>query len=203
MVNILSIRKRQQYLKNLGFYKGMVDGIEGVLTRKAYKSIQEKYFIRDSDIDGIYGKNTEILLRNAERVRLYTKNFSLKEFKCECNGKYCSGYPSLISIKLLKYAQVLRKKYGVLYITSGLRCVTFNDSIGGIRGSKHTLGKAIDFYTSYSASSFFNRKRIINWYANNCVSMFYAYCDGYARYKYRREYPSVPSMYKSIHVDVK
>lgn len=84
MVNILSIRKRQQYLKNLGFYKGMVDGVEGVLTRKAYKSIQEKYFIRDSDIDGIYGKNTEILLRNAERVRLYTKNFSLNEFKCEC-----------------------------------------------------------------------------------------------------------------------
>ena len=35
VVNILSIRKRQQYLKNLGFYKGMIDGVEGVLTRKA------------------------------------------------------------------------------------------------------------------------------------------------------------------------
>lgn len=187
----------------MGFYSGKVDGIEGSLTRGAYKSLQDKYFVRNSDIDGIYGKNTEILLRNAERVRLYTKNFRLNEFVCECNGKYCTGYPSLISIRLLRYIQTLRNRYGVLSITSGLRCESYNSLIGGIRGSKHTLGKAIDFYTDYSNLSFNNRKRVINWYANNCLFMFYSYCDGYARYKYRREYPSVPSMYKSIHVDVK
>lgn len=200
---MLSIKMRQKYLRNLGFYKGKIDGVEGIKTKKAYKSLQTKYFTRKKDIDGVYGNNTEILLRNAERVRLYAKNFKLSEFKCECKGKWCTGYHELLNINLLKYAQKLRNKYGTLTITSGLRCPNYNANIGGIRGSKHTQGKAIDWFTAYTFKSFANRKKAINWYANNCSKMFYAYCDGYARYKYRREYPSVPSMYKSIHIDVK
>lgn len=165
--------------------------------------LQKKYFVRSSDIDGIYGKNTETLLINKERVRLYTKNFKLEEFKCECNGKYCTGYPSLLNIRLLKYIQTMRNRYGVLIITSALRCTKYNNLIGGIRASKHTQGKAIDFYTNYSSKSFNNRKKIIDWYANNAAFMNYSYCNGYARTKYRKEYPSVPTMYKSIHIDVK
>lgn len=200
---MLSIKTRQKYLKNLGFYKGAIDGIEGIGTKKAYKDLQKKYFIRAKDIDGIYGNNTEILLVNAERVKENTKNFKVEEFRCECNGKYCTGYPAMLDVKLLKYIQSLRNKYGALTVTSGLRCTKYNASIGGIRGSKHTQGKAVDWFTEYSFKSFENRKKIINWYANHCASMFYAYCDGYARYKHGTEYPSVPSMYKSIHVDVK
>lgn len=200
---MLSIKTRQKYLKNLGFYNGKIDGVEGSNTKKAYKALQTKYFDRKKDIDGVYGNNTEILLRNAERVRLYAKNFKLTEFKCECGGKYCTGYHTLLDINLLKYVQKLRNKYGALTITSGLRCPNYNANIGGIRGSKHTQGKAVDWFTTYTFKSLANRKEAINWYANNCSKMFYAYCDGYARYKYRREYPSVPSMYKSIHVDVK
>ena len=41
---MLSVKKRQQYLKNLGFYKGKIDGVAGTKTRKAYKDIQTKYF---------------------------------------------------------------------------------------------------------------------------------------------------------------
>ena len=200
---MLNIKTRQKYLKNLRFYKGKIDGVEGASTKKAYKSLQSKYFVRKKDIDGVYGNNTEILLRNAERVRLYAKNFKLTEFKCECGGKYCTGYHTLLDINLLKYVQKLRNKYGALTITSGLRCEKHNADIGGIRGSKHTQGKAVDWFTAYTFKSMTNRKEAINWYANNCSRMFYAYCDGYARYKYRREYPSVPSMYKSIHIDVK
>lgn len=200
---MLSIKMRQKYLRNLGFYKGKIDGVEGLKTKKAYKSLQTKYFTRKKDIDGVYGNNTEILLRNAERVRLYAKNFKLSEFKCECKGKWCTGYHELLNINLLKYIQKMRNRYGALTITSGLRCPNYNANIGGIRGSKHTQGKAIDWFTAYTFKSMTNRKKAINWYANNCSKMFYAYCDGYARYKYRREYPSVPSMYKSIHIDVK
>ncbi len=199
---MISIKLRQKYLKNLGFYKGEIDGKEGTKTKSAYKSIQKKYF-PSKYVDGVYGNQTEILIRNAERVRLYAKNFKLEEFKCECGGKYCTGYPALLNIKLLKYIQALRNRYGAITITSGLRCTNYNENIGGIRGSKHTQGKAVDWFSSYSFKSLANRKKIINWYANYCVSMFYAYCDGYARYKIRREYPSVPSMYKSIHIDVK
>lgn len=200
---MLNVKQRQTYLKYLGFYKNKIDGIVGPNTKKAYRDLQNKYFTRKSDRDGIYGKNTEKLLINAYRVKVYTKNFKLEEFKCECNGKWCTGYHEILSINLLKNVQKLRNKYGSLTITSGLRCINYNSNIGGIRGSKHTQGKAVDFFTSYTFKSLTNRKGAIDWYIKNCNSVNYAYCDGYGRTKWRKEYPSVSTMYKSIHVDVK
>lgn len=198
-----SIKNRQKYLTKLGYYKGKIDGVEGAQTKKAYKQLQEKYFTRKKDIDGLYGVNTERLLINAYRVKVYTKNFKLEEFRCGCEAKYCTGYPAKLNIKFLKNMQKLRNKYGSLSITSGLRCVNYNSKIGGIRGSKHTQGKAADWLTSYTFKSLTNRKRAIDWYIKYCSSVNYAYCDGYGRTKWRKEYPSVPSMYKSIHVDCK
>lgn len=200
---MLSIKERQEHLKYLGYYNGKIDKVEGAKTREAYKRLQSKYFTRKKDIDGLYGTNTERLLISAYRVKKHTKNFKLEEFKCECGGKWCTGYPDTLKVDLLKNLQKLRNKYGSLTITSGLRCTTYNSNIGGIRGSKHTQGKAIDWVTAYTQKSLARRKEAINWYANHCSKMNYAYCNGYARYKYRREYPSVPTMATSIHVDVK
>lgn len=200
---MLSIKERQEHLKYLGYYNGKIDKVEGAKTREAYKRLQSKYFTRKKDIDGLYGTNTERLLISAYRVKKHTKNFKLEEFKCECGGKWCTGYPDTLKVDLLKNLQKLRNKYGSLTITSGLRCVTYNSNIGGIRGSKHTQGKATDWYTSYTTKSFTNRKKVIDWYIKNCSSVNYSYCDGYGRTKWRKEYPSVSSMYKSIHVDVK
>lgn len=199
---MLSIKERQRLLKAIGYYSGAIDGIEGKNTKAGYKKLQQKYFVRKKDIDGIYGTNTERLLLNVYRVKTYTKNFSPEEFKCECGGKWCTGYPASLSIDLLKYAQKLRDRYGVMYITSGLRCERYNANIGGIRGSKHTQGKAIDFYNN-KTRTLADRKKIIDWYATHCLNMYYCYCNGYARFKFRREYPSVKTMGTSIHFDVK
>lgn len=199
---MLSIKERQRLLKAIGLYNDKIDGIEGKNTKAGYKALQQKYFIRKKDMDGIYGANTEKLLLSVYRVKTYTKNFTPEEFRCECNGKWCTGYPASLSIDLLKYAQKLRDKYGVMHITSGLRCEKLNASVGGIRGSKHTQGKAIDFYNS-KTQTLADRKKIIDWYANTCMNMNYCYCNGYARYKFRKEYPSVPTMATSIHFDVK
>lgn len=197
---MLSVKKRQQYLKNLGFYKGKIDGKEGPLTKKAYKSLQTKYFPK-SEQDGRYGNNTEILLRNAERIRLYTKNFKLEEFKCECGGKYCTGYPKLISIRLLKNLQAVRTKFGATTITSGLRCDKYNNSlVGSVRGSKHTKGKAVDIYISkYSGLN--GRKKVIDYYIKLTGSN-YAYCNGYYRTKWTKGTINAPNMVSSIHIDV-
>lgn len=197
---MISVKTRQTYLKNLGYYKGKIDGIEGAQTKKAYLSIQQDYFPKKY-VDGIYGNQTEILLRNAERVRLYTKNFTLKEFRCYCGGKYCTGYPALLSKTLLKYAQDTRNKWGTVNVSSGLRCEKYNSISGGIRGSKHMSGKAFDWYNSKTFQSFEKRKEIVNWYVKKPL-MNYGYCDGYARTKWSTSYPDVPSMYKSIHFDV-
>ena len=197
---MLSVKKRQQYLKNLGFYKGKIDGIVGEKTRKAYKDIQTKYFPKKY-IDGVYGNQTEILVRNAERVRLYAPNFDLTEFRCECGGKYCTGYPALLSIRMLKNLQSVRTKFGVTTITSGLRCETYNNSlVGSVRGSKHTKGKAVDIYISkYSGLN--GRKKVIDYYIK-LISSNYSYCNGYYRTKWSKGTVNAPNMGNAIHIDV-
>ena len=197
---MLSIKERQRLLKAIGYYGGKLDGIEGKQTKEGYKKLQKQY-MRKKDVDGVYGSNTEKCLISVYRVKTYTKNFSPEEFKCECGGKWCTGYPAVLNIDLLKYAQKLRDKYGVMNVTSGLRCEKFNASIGGIRGSKHTQGKAIDWYND-KTKKLADRKKIIDWYANTCIKMNYCYCNGYARFKFRKEYPSVSTMGTSIHFDV-
>lgn len=196
---MLSIKTRQKYLKNLGFYKGKIDGIVGTQTRTAYKNLQKKYF-PSKHVDGVYGNKTEILLRNAERVRLYAKNFKLEEFKCECGGKYCTGYPVLLSTRLLKNLQSVRNKYGATTITSGLRCNSYNNSlVGSVRGSKHTKGKAVDIYIS-RYSSLNSRKAVINYYIK-LLNSNYSYCDGYYKTKWGSGYVKSPNMGNAIHID--
>ena len=159
---MLSVKTRQKYLANLGFYKGKIDGIEGKLTKEAYLKLQKKYFPK-SEQDGRYGNNTEILLRNAERIRIYCKNFKLEELACECGGKYCTKFPSLISIRLLKNLQKTRNKLGVpMTITSGLRCQRWNTICSGATFSRHMTGKAIDF-VSDKTKTFTQRKKLIDW----------------------------------------
>lgn len=202
---MLSIKKRQQYLKNLGFYKGKIDGKEGPLTKKAYKSLQTKYFPK-SEQDGRYGNNTEILLRNAERIRIYCKNFTLEELACECGGKYCTKYPTLISIRLLKNLQKTRDKLGVpMTLTSGLRCQRWNTICGGATFSRHMTGKAIDF-VSEKTKTFIQRKKLIDWFIKLYGSN-YAYQYKYGRTKwhtYTGSNPSCnyPEMGNAIHLDV-
>ena len=58
---MLTIRQRQQNLITYyRFYTGNVDGIEGTLTKTAYKNFQ-KY--TGLSVDGIYGKNTNNKIR--------------------------------------------------------------------------------------------------------------------------------------------
>lgn len=53
---MLTIKQRQQNLKTFRlFYSGKIDGIEGVETKKAYRTFQKYVGI---SVDGIYGKNT-------------------------------------------------------------------------------------------------------------------------------------------------
>lgn len=187
---MLKISTRQKYLRYLGFYKGKITGVEDAETKSAYKKLQQRYFIRSSDIDGLYGPNTDKLLVNARRVQFRAKNFKLEEFKCECGGKYCTGYPVYISRTLLINIQKLRNKYkSPMMITSGIRCQKLNDSlVGSIPTSKHTKGKAIDFYGSMTNTRAKRQDVIKQWGKYSGSS--YAYSD-------------TPNMGTSVHVDVK
>ncbi len=77
-------------------------------------------------------------------------NFKYSEFKCECKGKWCNGYPVPFSYELAKNLQKIRTHFGKpLHITSAIRCQKYNDSLSGsIKKSKHVKGWAVDFYIS-------------------------------------------------------
>ena len=201
---LLTKKKRQEYLKYLGYYNGKIDGKEGALTKKAYKELQDDYFFNSKDKDGKYGKNTDILLRNAYLVKKHTKNFDLKkELSCGCGGKYCTGYPVVYNEYALKYLQDIRDEYGAVNVTSPARCKKYNNSLkGSSRTSRHLKGKAFDFINADVCKSLNTRKRFINDYIKKPKAN-YSYCNGYGRTKKKTTYPNSPKMGKAIHIDVK
>lgn len=129
--------------------------------------------------DGKYGNRTDIALRHWHNVRKYAgKNFKPEEFKCDCGGKYCNGYPTWMRKKALKNIQAIRDQYGKpMHVTSGLRCPERNIKVGGINGSKHTKGKAVDFYIKGVTDSLTARKRTIK-FIKGLPNHGYTYGDG-------------------------
>ena len=189
---LLTVKDRQRCLKALGFYDGTVDGLEGRQTSRAYADLQAKYFIKPDDVDGKYGKNTDILLRSAYNCR-NSKYFKLLEFRCKCGGKYCTGFPAEVDINLILGLNKLRTAAGgPLAITSGLRCKTWNAKQGGASASRHMQGKAADI-TGTPTNTPAKRKSIkATWMRQRN-----------ARYTYCQEDSNKYKMGSSVHVDVK
>ena len=201
---LLTVKKRQEYLRVLGYYTGAIDGKEGVLTKKAYKNLQNDYFFNAKDKDGKYGKNTDILLQDAYYVKTYTKNFDLKsELSCDCKGKYCTGYPVVYDVNALIYLQDIRNEYGSTTVTSPMRCKKYNNSLkGSSKTSRHLDGKAFDFYNSKVCKTLSTRKDFINKYVLKAKAN-HSYCNGYGRTKHTTTYPKASNMGNAIHFDVK
>lgn len=190
---LLSKKKRQEYLKYLGFYDGEIDGKIGDKTKKAYKNLQKAFFTRSKDIDGKYGANTDKLLRNAYKVKKYCKNFDLEEFKCGCGGKHCTGYPVELDTQLLKNLQDVRDKFGAIIITSGMRCKKHNSSLTGSSStSRHLKGKALDIKNDTSKTEA-GRKKIMTFW-KKLPKWNYTYCNINGSHK---------NMGTAVHVDVK
>ena len=200
---MLTVKERQEKLKYLGFYKGAIDGIEGIKTKRAYYDLQKKYFFRKSDIDSKYGTNTEKLLLCAYNVKKYTKNFDIKKDKlyCRCKGKYCTGYPAVIDVELLKNLQAERDKWGATTVTSMLRCKKYNATIKNASStSRHLSGKAVDIRNKHTIT-LKKRKDVINyWFKLN--DPHYSYCNGYYKNKVTSGTKKVSGMGISVHGDV-
>lgn len=74
-----------------------------------------------------------------------TKNFTLREFLCKC-GK-CKITDDIFSNikKVASLLQSVRDEVNYpIFITSGYRCPDYNRVIGGVEGSAHTKGLAVD-----------------------------------------------------------
>lgn len=151
---LLTTAKRKQFFKELGL---------GEYNKDSIKKFQKKYMARKSDWDGIYGTDTDNLLRHVYNVKKHSRNFSPEEFKCECGGRYCTGYPNYMKSKQMEHLQYIRSFYGKpMTVTCGLRCKGYNAELNGsIANSLHLTGKATDFYMFGVTDTLANRKKAI------------------------------------------
>lgn len=161
----MTVKQKQLLLAWFGYLTPKeVDEIWGPQSEHATECLQE-----DLDLvpDGVWGDQTDAAVREfiyagedlpeqpepetnnpelAERFR-GIRYWGPEEFRCQCGGKHCDGFPALPDRVLLELVDDLRHRFGRPgHRSSGLRCETHNRNEGGVWNSKHRFGKALDFF---------------------------------------------------------
>lgn len=135
----MTLRQKQCLLGYLGLYTGAMDGIWG----KGSKAAEEEFCRQYGDF------TPENLLKAVENPDDFWEeipNFTREEFRCRCAGRYCDGFPAEPSRALVRLAQGVRDAFGrPVILSSGVRCETHNANVGGVAGSRHKTGTAMDF----------------------------------------------------------
>ena len=84
-----------------------------------------------------------------------TPHFQRREFACKC----CCGKDN-IDPALVQMCETIRDSIGVpLIVNSGVRCEKHNAKVGGVKGSYHTQGKAVDLSCTLGARKLFEAIR--------------------------------------------
>ena len=139
-------KQRQLLLAFLGYDPGPFDGLWGSRSRRACAAFQKD---RGLPADGLGGERTDEALRRAvgqgdfwQGIRYWTR----EEFRCQCGGKYCTGFPAEPDPVLVRLLEKTRQHFGRPGLrSSGLRCEVWNALCGGVATSRHKTGKAMDF----------------------------------------------------------
>lgn len=137
--------------KSLTDGKMSIDGLAGSETKEYIEQWQKAHgFIAT----GIADKPTLNLILSVETDKQPTetvdtwanvKYFSRREFACKC-GRYCNGFPVEPNMLLIEQADIVREHFGTpVFVSSGVRCRQHNANVGGVSGSRHKSGKAMDF----------------------------------------------------------
>lgn len=174
--------QKQCLLRYLGYYGGRIDGDFGPGSKGATMGFQDDYGLEP---DGVFGPKTEEMILKAITGEAKPvdkvaegwdgiKYFKKDEFRCKCGGKYCNGFPVEMDLKLVKIADGVREHFGrPVTVSSGVRCETHNARVGGVSGSRHKYGKAMDFCVKGIPSS------IVLPYVQQIPGVNYAYAiDG-------------------------
>lgn len=173
-------KQRQHLLAYLGYYVMLVDGEWASGSREACKEFQRD---RGLTVDGYGGPETDKALRyavynNLERpesvsdfdddvTNFYVGDkatltgtfwdesefFDREEFRCQCKGKYCNGFPVEPEEELVRVCNEIRRRLGVPVSIvdrggSGVRCTRHNAAVGGVGNSNHLYGRAADLHSN-------------------------------------------------------
>lgn len=117
-----------------------VDGVAGNETIEKTKEWQRNHGLTP---DGIAGTQTRNAMANVGEITWDDiKYFGKNEMTCKCG----CGLNNT-DLRLMQIADGIREHFGrPAVITSGCRCAKHNAEVGGVQGSRHVLGKAMDFY---------------------------------------------------------
>lgn len=170
-MGLLTKAEREKRFEKLGLGKYSKENI--------LKFQKEAFPKNEKQQDSKYGINTDRALRHFYNVKVCAPSFKPEEFKCECGGKYCTGYPSYMKQVELKHIQAIRHHFGKpMEVTCGLRCETYNSILrGSIENSKHLKGYATDFFMKGVTDTLANRKAAIKW-IKTLPNHNYTYGDG-------------------------
>lgn len=152
----MTVKQIQNLLQYLDYYNGIPDGDFGPLTRDAVTDFQRAFGLK---VDGDPGPETQKALTHAVAYGMPERKepeptadwwdeiefFDREEFRCQCGGKYCDGYPAEPQEKMVRIADAARKHFKrPANVVSGLRCETWNEIQGGVWNSQHRYGEACD-----------------------------------------------------------
>lgn len=159
----MTIKQIQLLLAYLGYDPGDIDGVTGKNTIAAVRRFQADYGLT---ADGDPGTATQKMLIGAvagtavkvDKPASSTESkdktgtwwdeieyFTRAEFKCQCGGRYCNGFPVEPAEETVRMADEVRRRAGVpLTVNSGIRCTRHNAEVGGVSNSLHTTGQAVD-----------------------------------------------------------
>ena len=139
-----------------------VDGIWGEESRAATAAMQRSLGLEP---DGVWGIQTEAAVRRELGMEEKTETtgtwwdeiefFTREEFRCQCGGRYCDGYPAEPQEEMVRSCDEIRRRLGVpVQIVdaggSGVRCARHNANVGGVANSLHLSGNAADLHSSAS-----------------------------------------------------
>lgn len=135
-----------------------IDGLAGMETSTAVANWQRDNFRTINGIADIY--TLHMILEKTATEEPTNENwwdnikyFSRHEFHCKC-GRYCNGFPAEPNRLLIEQADIVREHFGApVFVSSGVRCRQHNANVGGVDGSRHRLGKAMDFRVEGKSAS--------------------------------------------------
>ena len=165
----MTIKQKQNLLQYLGYYDSDVDGLWGPKSTQATKDFQTDF--GGLEVTGKVDDTTAKALTHAVAYGMLkvekpaeTKTepfwdeiefFDRDEFRCQCKGKYCNGFPVEPQENMVRTVNEIRRRLGVPVeiVTaggSGVRCATHNANVGGVANSNHLYGNAADLHSEKS-----------------------------------------------------